>query len=168
MNQFTPPMQTEEQPSPYPPLPKTSEVPQPTIQPETPRKMSGTAKLVLTLSLALLAVFFIGIMAVISHSPSSSPGTSTYTFSGNGIQQTQTITLSDDWTLSWTCDPSSFFGGQYNVIVNVYNTDGTLAAVAVNTICSDGNTSGSTEMHQGGNVYLEINSEAAWSLTVTG
>lgn len=159
---------SQSQPSPYPPLPETSEVPQSPVTPETPRKMSSTAKLVLTLSLVLLAALFIGVMAVITHGSSPSATPTTYTFSGNGIQQTQTISLSDDWTLSWTCDPSSFFGGQYNVQVFVYNTDGSLAGVAVNTICSDGNTSGSTEMHQGGNVYLEINSEAAWSVTVTG
>lgn len=98
--------------------------------------------------------------------PSSGTWTTTQTFSGNGIDQTEIFTVSNDWQLQWTCDPSSFQNISYNVIVYVYNTDGTLADVAVNTLCSASNTGNSTELHQGGSIYLKVNSEAAWTLTI--
>jgi hypothetical protein len=123
--------------------------------------------LFLLLPLCLVIGLIIVGMVFSSHSSSVS-GNSTYTFSGNGIQQTETINLSSDWTLEWTCDPSSSALSSYNVLVYVYNSDGSLAGVAVDTICSSSNTSGSTQMHQGGSVYLEIISEATWTLTVTG
>ncbi len=92
--------------------------------------------------------------------------TTVQTFTGNGIKQTQTFTIGSDWKVIWSCDPSSFYGGQYNVIVYVYNSDGTPADVAVNTVCKAGNTSNSTEEHQGGNIYLEIDSEGSWKVQV--
>lgn len=93
--------------------------------------------------------------------------TTTHTFTGNGPQKTSTFTVPDDWKLLWKCTPSSFDGGSYNVQASVTGSDGTpLDPVAINTICKNGNTSGSTEEHQGGTVYLDVNSEAAWTLTV--
>jgi len=92
--------------------------------------------------------------------------TNIQTFTGNGMKQTQTFTVGSDWKVIWSCDPSSFYGGQYNVIVYVYNSDGTPADVAVNTVCKAGNTSNSTEEHQGGSIYLEIDSEGSWKVQV--
>ncbi len=93
--------------------------------------------------------------------------TITHTFSGNGSKKTEIFTTSDDWKLSWKCDPSSDYFGSYNVIVTVYSADGTYADGAINTICKDGNTSGSTEEHQDfGQIYLDINSEDAWVITI--
>jgi len=48
----------------------------------------------------------------------------------------------------------------------VYNSDGTPADIAINEICKNGNTKGDTEEHQGGNVYLEVNSEGSWTVQV--
>ena len=91
----------------------------------------------------------------------------TQTFNGNGINKTATFTVGNDWKINWTCDPTSFDNIQYNVIVGVDNADNTpLDPAAINTLCKDGNASGSTEEHQGGTVYLSINSEAAWSITI--
>jgi hypothetical protein len=91
----------------------------------------------------------------------------THTYTGNGIKKTETITVPGDWKLLWTCDPASSYGGSYNVIVEVDNSDGTTAdPAAINTICASGNTSGDTEERQAGNVYFSVNSEAAWTLTV--
>jgi hypothetical protein len=93
--------------------------------------------------------------------------TTTHTYTGNGIKKTETFSVGDDWKLQWSCDPTSSYGGQYNVIVGVYNSDGTPADIAaINTICKAGNTSGETEERSGGNVYLDVNSEAAWTLTI--
>jgi hypothetical protein len=92
--------------------------------------------------------------------------TTTHTFTGNGIKKTAIFTAPDDWKIVWKCNPSSFFGSQYNVQVYVYNSDGSIADVAINELCKSGNTSGETEEHQGGDVYLDINSEGYWVIQV--
>ncbi len=92
--------------------------------------------------------------------------TTVQTFSGNGTKKTSVFNVPGDWKLVWTCDPASF-GGSYNVIVDVDNADSTpFDAGAVNTICASGNTHGETEEHQSGQVYLAVNSEAAWSISI--
>jgi hypothetical protein len=90
----------------------------------------------------------------------------THTYSGSGIKKTETITVADDWKIQWSCTPSSFMGNQYNVIITVYGSDGSMKDVAINDMCKNGNTSGETEEHSGGDVYLDINSEGQWSITV--
>jgi hypothetical protein len=92
--------------------------------------------------------------------------TTTQTFTGNGNKTTQTFTVGSDWKILWSCDPSSFYGGEYNIIVSVYGSDGTLIDLPVNTICKAGNTSDYSEEHQGGSIYLEIDSEGSWKLQV--
>jgi hypothetical protein len=91
----------------------------------------------------------------------------THTFTGNGIKKTDVFTVANTWKLIWTCDPTSFSGDSYNVIVAVTNSDGTPSdPAAVNTLCKSGNSSGTTTEHQGGDVYLDVNSEAAWTLKI--
>jgi hypothetical protein len=93
--------------------------------------------------------------------------TTTHTFSGNGSKKTGYFTVPNDWKLVWKCDPASFYGGQYNVIVGVTGSDGTpIDPAAVNTICKTGNTSDSTEEHQGGQIYLDVTSEGSWTVQV--
>lgn len=104
--------------------------------------------------------------ATATATPKPKVWTTVQTFTGNGIKKTGTFTVPDDWKLIWTCKPSSFFNGSYNLIVTVYNSDGSYADLAVNTICKSGNTSDTTEEHSGGQVYLDINSEAYWQLQV--
>lgn len=104
-----------------------------------------------------------------NNSAPSKPQTwqTTHTYTGNGTKKTETIAVADDWKIQWSCTPGSFDGIDYNVIVAVYNSDGTLADPgAINTICKTGNASGETEEHTGGNVYLDVNSEGDWSLTI--
>lgn len=92
--------------------------------------------------------------------------TTTHTYKGSGSKKTEIIAVPDDWKVFWKCDPASSYGGQYNVIVDVYNSDGTLADGAINTICKTGNTGDSTEEHQSGNIYLDITSEGDWTITI--
>lgn len=93
--------------------------------------------------------------------------TTVQTFQGNGTKKTATFSVPDSWKIVWTCDPNSFGGSQFNMIVSVYNDDGTpLDYAAVNTMCSSGNTGDSTQEHQGGNVYLDIDSEGSWTVQV--
>ena len=90
-----------------------------------------------------------------------------YTYSGNGSEKTGVITVPDDWKINWTCDPTSFQGIQYNVAIEVDNSDNTVAdPIAVNSLCSSTNSSGTTEEHQAGNVYLNVTSEAKWSVVI--
>jgi hypothetical protein len=92
--------------------------------------------------------------------------TTTQTFTGDGNKQTQIFTVGSDWKILWSCDPSSSYGGEYNIIVTVYGSDGTLIDLPINTICKTGNTSDYTEEHQGGSIYLEIDSEGSWKVQV--
>ncbi len=101
--------------------------------------------------------------------PTAAPKWSTtHSFNGNGTQKTGTFPVPNDWKLNWSCDlAKSSMGGQYNIIIGIYNSDGTPAdPVAINTICKSGNTSGSTEEHQAGTVYLDVTSEDNWAATI--
>ncbi len=102
-----------------------------------------------------------------SPTPTQAPQwTTVQTFTGNGIKKTQIFQVGNDWKILWSCDPSSFYGGQYNIQVYVYDSNNNPLDVAVNTICKAGNTSDSTEEHQAGNIYLEIDSEGSWKIQV--
>ncbi len=93
--------------------------------------------------------------------------TAIQTFQGNGNKKTQTFSVPGDWRIAWSCDPTSSYFGSYNLIVDVDNSDGSyLDPGAINTICKSGNTSDQTEEHQGGTVYLDVQSEAAWTIQI--
>jgi hypothetical protein len=94
--------------------------------------------------------------------------TTVESFKGNGNKKTSVFSVPDTWQIAWTCNPASEYIGQYNVMVDVYNSDGTYYDLgAGNTICQKGNTGDTTQEHSGsGNVYLDIQSEAAWSVQV--
>jgi len=92
--------------------------------------------------------------------------TTTQTFTGSGIKKTAVFTAPSDWKILWSCDPNSFQGFQFNLIVTVNDQNAIPVDVAVNEICKPGNTSGETEEHQGGQVYLDVNSEGSWTLKV--
>lgn len=90
------------------------------------------------------------------------------TFSGNGHQNAESFYEDAiNWRIAWSCNPASTFGGQYNLIVSVYLSDGSDADIgAINTICQPGNTSGNTTEDLMGNMYLDIESEGAWTVKV--
>lgn len=93
--------------------------------------------------------------------------TTIQSFKGNGNKKTAIFTVPTDWRLLWTCDPNSFGGSQYNLIVDVYSDNGNiLFPTAINTLCAPNNTTDNTEEHSGGNVYLDVTSEAAWTIAV--
>jgi hypothetical protein len=94
--------------------------------------------------------------------------TTTQTFSGNGNSKTAIFPVGSDWKIAWKCDPASFVGNSYNLIVSVTGSDNTTVDPAtINTICQNGNTSGSTEEHQAGSVFLDVGSEGTWTITVS-
>ena len=87
-------------------------------------------------------------------------------FKGNGSKKTTVFTVPNNWKLVWSCVPSSF-SGSYNLSVDVKGSDGSDVDLgAVNTICAAGNTGDSTQEYQGGAVYLDVQSEAVWSIQV--
>jgi hypothetical protein len=106
--------------------------------------------------------------AAVTPTPAHTPKwTTVQTFTGNGSKKTGIFTMPNDWKILWSCNPSSFYGGQYNVIVNVDNSDGSyLDEATINTLCHAGNTSDQTEEHQGGQVYLDVTSEGSWTIQV--
>lgn len=92
--------------------------------------------------------------------------TTVQTFTGTGAKKTPTFHIGNTWRINWSCTVGSFSGIDYNVIVAVYSSDATLLDLPLNTMCKIGNASGETDMHQGGNVYLDISSEGDWKLNV--
>jgi hypothetical protein len=170
----------------YPPQYPPVQQPQP--QQTAPQPKKKQSKLAIGCGSLIALVVVIGVISAISsggkgsstpvpsggsnsNSTQQSPSKPTswqtmHTYSGNGNQKTETIAVPNDWKILWSCDATSFMGSQYNVMVEVDNSDGTTADLAVNTICSSGNTSGVTEEHQSGNVYLNVTSEAKWSILV--
>ena len=91
--------------------------------------------------------------------------TTTQTISGNGSKKTAIFTAPDDWKILWSC-----VGGDYGgyLAVTVYGSDNGYIDGAVNATCKTGSapTTGETEEHQGGQVYLDVNGTGDWSLQV--
>ncbi len=94
--------------------------------------------------------------------------TTVQTFNGSGNKKTAIFNTSNDWKIIWSCNPASAYLGEYNLTVDVVNSDGTpLDYGAINEICKAGNTTNSTEEHQGGQVYLDIQSDGGtWTIQV--
>ncbi len=92
--------------------------------------------------------------------------TTVQTFKGNGSKKTPTFTVPDNWRIAWTCNPSSFGGTNYNVIITVENTDGSYADSGVNSTCSKSNTHDTTNVPAGGTFILDIISEGDWTIQV--
>jgi hypothetical protein len=91
----------------------------------------------------------------------------THTFIGYGVEKTEVFHVLADWKIVWSCDPSSFYGHQYDLIVSVNNSDSkTIDFAAVNAICMRGYTTDLKEERQGGDIYLDITSEGAWNIQV--
>lgn len=124
--------------------------------------------------IAIIAAFIIGLLfgeilrsAQVTPQPNiSGPWSLTHTFSGNGAKKTEIISVAKDWKIQWMCQPKSFDGLQYNVVVYVYSSDSTKHDIAINTLCKDDNIQGETDEHTGGDVYLAVNSESVWTLTI--
>lgn len=145
-----------------------------------PQKIQPPKKPVHWLWYVVLGILMVIALGAIVHLPGAGNGTNqltntattsaplwlpTHKFSGNGNKKTGTFTVGSDWRIVWSCSPAS--DASYNVIVNVYNADGSAADLAaINTICSPGNEGDMTEEHQGGTIYLEIISEGGWTVTI--
>lgn len=91
--------------------------------------------------------------------------TTTQTINGNGAKKTAIFTVPDDWKILWSC-----VGGDYGgyLSVTVYDSNAAYVDGAVNSMCKAGNqaTTGETEEHMSGSVYLDVNGTGDWTLQV--
>jgi hypothetical protein len=92
----------------------------------------------------------------------------THTFTGTGAKKTENFVVGDDWKITWTCQGVD--GIDAPLYVTVYGSDGTMVdpnAVATTCKASGPATTDSTEEHQGGNIYLDVNTGIQWSLSIS-
>lgn len=84
--------------------------------------------------------------------------------SGSQTQRTPPFSVSGtSQQIDWWCDPSTGIGGTYNIIIDVYTTDGTDIENAVNDMCEQGNTSGSATVYLAAGSYkLDIFTDLGW------
>jgi hypothetical protein len=101
-----------------------------------------------------------------THSPITFTWKTTHTFTGNGTKSTEIFAVADDWKILYTCTYQ--LNGQVDGVlgVEVYNADNTIRDVAVNTRCHDRVTTGETELHQGGQLFLKMISTGDWTVLV--
>jgi len=99
--------------------------------------------------------------------PPPTPGPKTLlTLKGNGIKKSAIFTTSDEWSLAYTFDCSSF-GSQGNFAVSENDAQGNPQDVLVNQLPKKG--SDNVPVHADpGQHYLDMNSECSWTITVTG
>jgi hypothetical protein len=91
----------------------------------------------------------------------------THTFSGDGSKKTEAFVVGNDWKINWTCQGTDSIDAP--LFLTVYNaSDNSPLDLNIQTTCKAGSvkTTGGTEEHTGGNVYLDINSGVAWTLEV--
>lgn len=98
--------------------------------------------------------------------PTAAPKwTTVQTITGNGEKKTAIFTVPDDWKILWSCT-----GGDYGgyLAVTVYGSDNGYIDGAVNATCKAGNapTTGETEEHAGGSVYLSVDGTGDWTIQV--
>ncbi len=84
---------------------------------------------------------------------------------GNGTKNTQKFKVPADWQFTWSCKGvDGVDGGLYIVI---YNANGSLYNAGAQVTClATKQVIGSAEEHQSGDVYLNINGNGPWTVTV--
>jgi hypothetical protein len=95
----------------------------------------------------------------------------THTFTGNGTKKTAVFTVPGDWKILYSCVAQAVGDGTFVdglLGVTVTGTDNTPIDIAVNATCKSGTakTTGETEEHQGGQVYLDVNGTGDWTIQV--
>jgi hypothetical protein len=97
--------------------------------------------------------------------------TTVQTITGNGSKKTAVFTAPNDWKILYSCTYQNIGGvtGDGVLTVSVYGSDGSIIdPAAINATCKNGvaKTTGETEEHQGGQVYLDVNGTGDWTLIV--
>ena len=101
--------------------------------------------------------------------PKPTKWTTVQTFSGNGSKKTAFFTVPDDYKILWSCKEINLDGyiSEGNLNVTVYGTGNSYIDNLYET-CKVGSkaTTGETEEHQGGSIYLDIIGSSDWSIQV--
>jgi len=86
-------------------------------------------------------------------------------FSGNGTKKTAIFAVPDDWKILYSCTGGDFEGF---LAVTVYDSQNTYIDGAISATCKAGSTAttGETEEHQAGSIYLSVDSTGDWSLQI--
>ena len=96
--------------------------------------------------------------------------TTSHTFTGNGSKKTAIFTAPSDWKILYSCKGQDIAGTAVDgvLVVTVYGSDNTPIDVAINATCKGTSTAttGETEEHAGGQVYLDVNGTGDWTLQV--
>jgi hypothetical protein len=95
------------------------------------------------------------------------PAAPAYTYSGNGSKTTETFSVSDTWTITWTCDATNNYGVDGAMYVAIYDSQNNLIDLLSETCTSGVTSKGVSQEHQGGDVYLKIDGSVPWTLKVT-
>ncbi len=88
------------------------------------------------------------------------------TFSGgNETKNTQKFKVPADWQFTWSCQGVNGVDGGLNIVI--YNTNGSLYNAGAQITClAAKKVSGSVEEFKSGNVYLSINGNGPWTVSV--
>jgi hypothetical protein len=88
------------------------------------------------------------------------------TFSGNNnTKKTQKFEVPADWQFTWSCRGVKGVDG--GLFITIYNANGSLYNAGAQISClAAKQIIGSAEEHQSGDVYLTINSNDPWTVTV--
>lgn len=97
--------------------------------------------------------------------------TTVQTFTGNGTRKTAILTVPDDWKILYSCTFQNEGGVTDDGLLSVavYNADGSVAdGSAVFATCKNGvaHTTGETEEHQAGQVYLSVDGTGDWTIQI--
>ncbi len=96
--------------------------------------------------------------------------TTTHNFTGNGAKKTEIFPASNDWKLVWTCQGfNDGTGINGDLIVSIYDANNNLVDLgAIYATCKAGSqtTTGETEEHRGGQVYLDVHATGDWTIDV--
>jgi hypothetical protein len=144
-----------------------------------PQKPKSRKRLWFIIGGVVLVFIVIGVIASQagnSRQPSAQPThalqwTSVQTITGNGSKKTAIFTAPGDWKIVWSCIGQNIDGVTADglLAVIVYNADGSIADPgAVDATCKAGQTktTGETEEHQGGQVYLSVNGTGDWTIQI--
>jgi len=90
-----------------------------------------------------------------------------HTYSGDGSKTTETFSVSDTWTITWTCDATNNYGVDGAMYVAIYDSQNNLIDLLSETCTSGATSKGVSQEHQGGDVYLKIDGSVPWTIKVT-
>ncbi|SRR5579875_770453 len=93
--------------------------------------------------------------------------TTTQTFSGNGTQKTAIFTVPGDWKIAWSCTSAvdgTGIDGELNI--GIFDNQNNPVDDLLETCKYGKTTSGVSEEHQGGQVYLSIDGSVPWKVQI--